>query len=83
MLGIAPADEAETSAVVGFCRDNRVPIVPYGAGSGVCGGTLPIHGGVIVDVKRMRGVVGIDESSLTVTAQAGINGQHLEDALGE
>ncbi len=78
-----PADEAETSAVVGFCRDNRVPIVPYGAGSGVCGGTLPIHGGVIVDVKRMRGVVGIDESSLTVTAQAGINGQHLEDALGD
>ena len=30
------------------------PIVPFGAGSGVCGGTLPIRGGIVVDLKRMR-----------------------------
>ena len=76
-----PGTEAELSAVVAFCAEHGIPIVPYGGGSGVCGGTVPIHGGVVVDVKRMEGEVEIDRASLTVVAPAGINGQHLEDRL--
>ncbi|MCC6620036.1 MAG: FAD-binding oxidoreductase [Deltaproteobacteria bacterium] len=76
-----PASPAETAAVLRFCDEHAVPIVPYGGGSGVCGGTIPIHGGVVVDVKRMRRVRSLDRDSLTVVAEAGINGQHLEDWL--
>jgi alkyldihydroxyacetonephosphate synthase len=76
-----PADEAEVSKVVALCSRERVPIVAYGAGSGVCGGTIPIQGGVVVDTKRMRRLLEVDHRSLSATAQAGINGQHLEDRL--
>jgi len=76
-----PADEDEVAAVLRFCNEHRVPVIPYGAGSGVCGGTVPVHGGVVVDVKRMQRLIAIDRTSLTVTAQAGINGQHLEDRV--
>ena len=76
-----PSSDAELASVVKFCAKNRIPIVPYGGGSGVCGGTVPIHGGVVVDAKRMEGDVEIDRASLTVVAPAGINGQHLEDRL--
>jgi alkyldihydroxyacetonephosphate synthase len=58
-----------------------VPVIPYGGGSGVCGGTIPISGGVIVDVKRLGRIESIDHTSLTVRAQAGINGQQFEDQL--
>lgn len=76
-----PANEAETAQVVAFCNSHGVPVIPYGAGSGVCGGVIPIHGGVTIDVKRMRKITELDEGSLTVTADAGINGMQFEDRL--
>ena len=76
-----PADEGEVSGVLAFCNEQRIPVIPYGAGSGVCGGTIPIHGGVIVDVKRLNNVHAIDFDSSTAVIDAGINGQLLEDRL--
>jgi alkyldihydroxyacetonephosphate synthase len=73
--------EQEIAAIVQLCRRLRVPIVPYGAGSGVCGGAVPIHGGVTIDMKRMARLIDVDEDALTVTAQAGLNGERLEREL--
>jgi alkyldihydroxyacetonephosphate synthase len=60
-----------------------IAVVPYGAGSGVCGGTVPVREGLVIDVKRMNRLVSIDDVSLTVDVEAGMNGQHLEEALNE
>jgi alkyldihydroxyacetonephosphate synthase len=57
------------------------PIVPFGAGSGVCGGTVPIHGGIVVDLKRMPRIVEIDAVSGSATIEAGILGERLEHEL--
>jgi alkyldihydroxyacetonephosphate synthase len=76
-----PETEDEIAAIVHLCRRLGVPIVPYGAGSGVCGGAVPIHGGVTVDLKRLGRVIAIDPDALTVTAEAGINGERLEREL--
>ena len=77
-----PGSEDEVARVVAFLASHDVPIIPYGGGSGVAGGTVPLHGGVVVDVKRLNAVEGLDRESLIVTAQPGIIGQHLEDWLG-
>ncbi len=76
-----PGDEAEVQAVVSFCAQHTIPLIPYGGGSGVCGGTVPLSGGVIVDLKRIRAITRIDRASQSVTAGGGIIGQHLEDRL--
>ncbi len=76
-----PDGEEQVAAVLRFCNAHRIPVIPYGAGSGVCGGTVPLHGGVIVDVKRMNRLLAVDASSMLVRAQAGINGQLFEDRL--
>jgi alkyldihydroxyacetonephosphate synthase len=76
-----PEDADEVAAILRFCDEHLIPVVPYGAGSGVCGGTVPIHGGVVVDVKRMRRIRSVDPHSMTIVVEAGMNGQHLEDEL--
>jgi alkyldihydroxyacetonephosphate synthase len=76
-----PRSVEEVSRILATCNDAGVPIVPYGGGSGVCGGTVPVHGGVVIDMKRMRAIRGVDDVSSTFEAEAGINGQHLEDHL--
>ncbi|OGP81672.1 MAG: hypothetical protein A2Y95_08605 [Deltaproteobacteria bacterium RBG_13_65_10] len=76
-----PESVGEIVALLRLANEKRFPVIPMGAGSGVCGGTLAIHGGVILDLKRMKRVRHLDESSLLVTAEAGIIGQHLEEWL--
>lgn len=78
---VLPGDTAEVAAVVGLLYQAGVPIIPFGGGSGVLGGTLPVGGGVVVDTKRLDRVLEINDEGLFVTAQAGILGVDLEKAL--
>lgn len=76
-----PENPDEVAALLRLANARRFPVIPMGAGSGVCGGTLALQGGVILDLKRMKRVRELDEESLLVTAEAGIIGQHLEEWL--
>lgn len=78
-----PRGEDELVAVVKLARRAGLPVIPWGEGSGVCGGTLAVHGGIAVDLKRLNRIEDIDETSLTVTVQCGLNGQLLEDQLNQ
>ena len=76
-----PTTTQQVSDICRLAYANKIPMVPFGAGSGVCGGSLALSGGILVDLKKMRKVVKIDEKSLLVTAEAGIIGEHLEREL--
>ena len=47
-----PESTEEVAAVVRYAAAHGVPLVPYGAGSGVCGGILPDPGAIVLDLKR-------------------------------
>ncbi len=76
-----PSTVEEVAAVAAYASRRSIPLVPYGGGSGVCGGTVPRKGGILVDLKRLDSVGKVDPISRTVVAQAGVRGQHLEDRL--
>lgn len=80
---VAPNTVNELSRVVKLANLHKIPLVPWGGGSGTQGGTMPVYGGISVDMKRLNRLVEINETSYTVTAQAGINGYDLECALNE
>jgi alkyldihydroxyacetonephosphate synthase len=80
---VHPGSVAEVRDILKVAHAHRVPVVPWGGGSGTQGGALPIHHGIIVDVKRLNRILDINERSLYVTAQAGVNGTELEWALNE
>lgn len=75
-----PQNAAEVQAVIKLCAKERVPLVPYGAGSGVAGGAAPPAGSVVLDTKCMRNVE-IDAARQVVTFEPGILGWHLEEKL--
>ncbi len=80
---VHPGSSAEVAEILKIANKFRVPVVPWGGGSGSQGGALPIFGGIVLDTKRLNRILEIDERSLTVTAQAGINGSQLEWALND
>ncbi len=80
-LVVHPANVEEVAAVLRIANTHRIPVVPWGGGSGTQGGAVPIHGGIVLDLKRLDRVLEIDDRSLVVRAQAGIVCQHLEWTL--
>lgn len=80
---VHPGSPEEISAILKLANRFKIPVVPWGGGSGTQGGALPLYGGILLDTKRLDKIIEIDEVSLTVTAEAGINGQQLEWAVNE
>jgi alkyldihydroxyacetonephosphate synthase len=80
---IFPESTAEVARVLEIADRRRAPVVPYGLGSGVCGGVEPGADGIVVDLSRMSKLVGVDERSLVATAQAGLRGSECERLLEE
>ena len=76
-----PANAAEVAAVLAACSDAKVPVTPAGARSGVCGGAMPVHGGVVLDLRSLAGLISVDDASLVVGAGAGAMGDTLEAEL--
>lgn len=76
-----PETPEQVQAVLAAASDHGVPIVPYGAGSGVCGGARGRQDAWVVDTKRLQGIDPIDEQRWTIRVEAGVNGQQLEDHL--
>jgi alkyldihydroxyacetonephosphate synthase len=76
-----PATAGEVAAVLAACSAARVPVTPAGARSGVCGGAMPVHGGVVLDLAGLAAPMSVDDASLVVHAGAGTMGDALEAEL--
>lgn len=78
---IWPRSEADLVELVQLARKHRVPLIPFGAGSGVCGGTWATQGGVAIDLKGFDDLMPVDRKRRTVEVGAGVLGEVLERRL--
>ena len=76
-----PTDTAQVAAVVAMCNDAGVPITAAGGRSGVLGASIPLFGGVLLDLTAMQGIVAVDTTSGVVEVLPGTFGPELETEL--
>jgi glycolate oxidase len=69
---VLPASMRDVSAVVKIARDCGEPIVARGAGTGLCGGAVPMAGGIIISFARMNRVLELDAPNRRVRVQPGL-----------
>lgn len=62
----------QAAAVLRICLEQRVPVTPRGAGSGMCGGALPIRGGVVLSTERMTKIKELDPGDLVAVVEPGV-----------
>lgn len=80
---VSPGTIEELQRIVRFTRSEGIALLPFGAGSGVLGGAMPVAGELVVDLKRLNAVVAFEPDDALVTVQAGMNGARLETWLNE
>ena len=70
----------QAAAVLRICLERKVPVTPRGAGSGMCGGALPIRGGVVLSTERMTRIKEIDAGDLVAVVEPGVITGKLQEA---
>ena len=68
-----PATTEEVARVVAWCYEHEVPIVPRGGGTGFAAGAVPLDGGVVVGLERMRGVRAFEPLLWRICVEAGLS----------
>lgn len=78
---VKPRTAEEISAILKLANKELIPVTPRGAGTGLSGGALPVHGGIVVSMERLNSIIEIDERNLQATVEPGVINQHFRDVV--
>ena len=78
---VRPKYTQDVVQIVRKALSTNQPIVPRGAGTWGLGGSVPVKGGITLDMTSMNKIIAIDETNLVATVQPGITWKALADAL--
>ncbi|MDI1355567.1 MAG: FAD-linked oxidase C-terminal domain-containing protein [bacterium] len=71
-LVLKPQTVEQVAAIAKICNAHAIPLTTRGAGTGLSGGALPIHGGVILSMEKFNKILSIDERNLQATVEPGV-----------
>ncbi len=76
-LVVCPKTTDEVQHIVKQCTRYRIPMTPFGAGSGVCGAAAT-NQGIVIDTKEMKRILSVDPHRGMIVCEPGVLGHHLE-----
>jgi alkyldihydroxyacetonephosphate synthase len=81
LCAVRPFSTADVTKIVRLANQETVPLIPYGGGSGLMGGALSMRRGIVLDLRKMNRILGVDSGSRSASAQAGTVLEALEERL--
>lgn len=76
-----PTSTEQVVAIVRLCNEHRIPFVPRGAGTSLAGGCLPVGGGVMISLTRMRRIIEVNVRDRFAVVEPGLVNVHLTNHL--
>ena len=80
---VYPKTTEEVQSIVKLANNRRLPIIPYSSGAIKQGSTVPVYGGIIVDLSKMNKVVDIDVVSRLATIEPGVSFAQLQESANK
>ena len=77
-----PGTQDEVRRIILLANEHEVPLVPRGAGTGLCGAAVPIAGGIVVDMQRMNALKEVRVDGIYAVAEPGVICDHFNAAIG-
>ena len=76
-----PSTPEEIASIMKLAYGRLIPVTPRGAGSGLSGGAVPLHGGISLSLERMNRIIEIDPANLMAVVEPGVVTNKLDEAL--
>ncbi len=80
---VKPEDTGSVAKILKLASERNIPVTPRGGGTGVCGGAVPIYGGIVLSLERMNRILEIDEDNFVATVEPGVTLSDLYQAVEE
>jgi len=80
---LKPSTPEEVSSILKHCNENKLPVTPIGAQTGLSGGAIPQKDGVAVSMERFNKILTIDTENHQVTVEPGVITQVLQETVQE
>lgn len=80
---VKPRTAKEISEILKLANTELISVTPRGAGTGLSGGALPIHSGIILSMERFNQILQIDERNLQATVEPGVINEAFQNAVKE
>jgi len=80
---LKPHSAEEVSHIMKLCNEHHLPVTPRGGGTGLSGGALPLHKGVVISMERFNRILEIDELNLQATVEPGVITEVFQNAVKE
>jgi len=78
---VLPRSTEDVAKVLKYCQQNRLKVVPRGAGTSLCGGALPAEDAIVIGISRMNRILDIDFENRTISVEAGITNLAITEAV--
>jgi glycolate oxidase len=78
---VLPRTTEEVAKVLKYCNEQRIKVVPRGAGTSLCGGALPAEDAVVIAITRMNRVLETDLVNRTISVETGITNLAITEAV--
>ena len=82
LVVVLPSTVTQVASVLRYCRDERIKVVPRGAGTSLSGGALPLADGVLLGMGKFNRILEIDYDNRCVVAQPGVTNLGISHAVG-
>jgi len=76
-----PLTGQQTADVLKLANEHRIPVTPWGVGTGLEGNSIPLRGGILMSFERMNAIVEVHADDFQVTVQPGIGHKDLNEKL--
>jgi glycolate oxidase len=81
MLVVLPSTTEQVSQILRYCKENRVKVVPRGAGTSLSGGALPLEDGVLLGLGKFKRILEIDIPNRCAVVQPGVTNLGITQAV--
>ena len=80
---VRPASADEIAAIMKLANREMVPVTPRGAGSGLSGGAVPLHGGIVLMCDRMNKILEVDEANMMAVVEPGVVTNEINEVIAD
>ncbi|MGH2541197.1 MAG: FAD-binding oxidoreductase, partial [Ardenticatenaceae bacterium] len=77
----SPTDTQQVSRLLRYASERKIPVVPYGGGTGVMGGAASVENCVVLNLQRMNAILSVSAEDMSVAAQPGVVLEDLASTL--
>lgn len=78
---VRPENAQQIAAIMKLANSRRIPVTPRGAGSGLSGGAVPLHGGIVLLCDRMNRIIEIDRENMMAVVEPGVVTNDINEAI--